>query len=183
MNTQHSRRILAAAVAAAAFSLSLAVPAQEHRFEGARFDGPHQDGGHFEHHFEGGRTWAGDIRAFHEHDIELWRGGRWFHGPHGGRAGWWWIVGGVWYFYPTPVYPYPDPYQPPVVVLPADQVGAPPQYFYYCSNPAGYYPYVASCLVPWTRVSGGPAVSAPPPGAALPPPGAATDPQGVPPPQ
>ncbi len=101
--------------------------------------------------------WGGDIRRFHEHDLGRWRGGSWFHGRHEGRLGWWWIVGGLWYFYPAPVYPYPDPYRPPVVVVPSSPV--PPQYWYYCTNPAGYYPYVAQCATPWQPV---PATSAPP---------------------
>jgi hypothetical protein len=29
-----------------------------------------------------------------------WEGGRWHHEVHNGRNGWWWDVGGVWYFYP-----------------------------------------------------------------------------------
>ena len=66
---------------------------------------------HEEHRFRG------DIARFHEHDWELWRGGRWNHSTHGGRFGWWWVAGGIWYFYPAPVYPYPNPYEPPVAQL------------------------------------------------------------------
>jgi hypothetical protein len=29
-----------------------------------------------------------------------WEGGRWRHEIHDGRDGWWWDVGGVWYYYP-----------------------------------------------------------------------------------
>lgn len=66
----------------------------------------------------------------------------------------------MWYFYPAPVYPYPNPYQPPVVMVeqppvavvpPAPAPGA-PQYWYYCPNPQGYYPYVADCSTPWQKV-------------------------------
>ena len=32
-----------------------------------------------------------------------WEGGRWRHERHNGRDGWWWDVGGVWYFYPQPM--------------------------------------------------------------------------------
>jgi hypothetical protein len=32
-----------------------------------------------------------------------WEGGRWRHEMHEGRTGWWWDVGGVWYFYPERV--------------------------------------------------------------------------------
>ena len=120
--------------------------------------------------------WHGDIHRFHEQDIDHWRSGRWIHGAHEGRRGWWWVVGGVWYFYPAPVYPYPDPFQPPVVVVPPPPNVAQPAYWYYCPNPAGYYPYVPRCRVPWQRVVAAP--QAPPPGA--PPPGA--PPPGAPPP-
>ncbi len=94
--------------------------------------------------------WHGEIGRFHEHDMERWRGGRWHHGRHEGRTGWWWIVGATWYFYPSRVEGYPDPYQPPVVVVPP--APDPAQYWYYCTNPAGYYPYVAQCTVNWQRV-------------------------------
>jgi hypothetical protein len=29
------------------------------------------------------------------------------------------------------------------------------QYWYYCQNPAGYYPYVAQCTIPWQTVPAG----------------------------
>src|SRR4051812_3088206 len=32
-----------------------------------------------------------------------WEGGRWRHQVHNGRSGWWWDVGGVWYYYPEPM--------------------------------------------------------------------------------
>ena len=32
-----------------------------------------------------------------------WEGGRWHHEMHNGRDGWWWDVGGVWYYYPQPM--------------------------------------------------------------------------------
>jgi hypothetical protein len=34
------------------------------------------------------------------HGRMAWEGGRWRHERHNGRMGWWWDVGGVWYFYP-----------------------------------------------------------------------------------
>ena len=34
------------------------------------------------------------------HGRFAWEGGRWRHEMHNGRMGWWWDVGGVWYFYP-----------------------------------------------------------------------------------
>jgi len=32
-----------------------------------------------------------------------WEGGRWHHEMRNGRDGWWWDVGGVWYYYPQPM--------------------------------------------------------------------------------
>jgi hypothetical protein len=102
------------------------------------------------HHEE--RDWRDrDIHRFHEHDFDRWRAGHWWRGRHGGRAGWWWVVGPSWYFYPEPVYPYPDPYQPPAVVAPP----APARLYYYCDNPRGYYPYVPACRTPWRGVPAG----------------------------
>ena len=36
------------------------------------------------------------------HGRLAWEGGRWRHEMHNGRFGYWWDVGGVWYFYPQP---------------------------------------------------------------------------------
>lgn len=105
-----------------------------------------------------GHHWHGEIRRFGDHDFEHWRGGHWYRGPHLGRLGWWWIVGGVWYFYPEPVYPYPDPYVPPVAVAPQAVVPptpAPPPVpsnWYWCDSPKGYYPYVPQCQSGWRSV-------------------------------
>jgi len=104
----------------------------------------------------------GDIARFHERDFERWRGGRWFHGDHLGRLGWWWIVDGAWYFYPAPVYPYPDPYRPPsVAVQVPPTVTAPPapQYWYYCASQREYYPYITSCPEAWQPVPATPPAS------------------------
>ena len=64
------------------------------------------------------RHWYhGSIHNFHERDYAYWRGGHWYHGRYGGRFGWYWIVDGSYYWYPAPVYPYPDPYVPPTVAV------------------------------------------------------------------
>lgn len=106
-----------------------------------------------EHH--GGYFYGRPFHSFSPHDLSIWRGGRWIRDWHDGRYGWWWIVGGFWYFYPVPIYPYPT-YVPPAIVVeqaPPSPAGLPPaQYWYFCDNPPGYYPYVASCLVPWRPV-------------------------------
>ena len=101
--------------------------------------------------------WHGNIERFHEHDWQLWRNGHWSRLRHGGRMGWWWVVGTNWYFYPTPVYPYPNPWEPPPVTLvnPPLNVSppAPPAtYWYYCEASRSYYPYVPECAGAWTQV-------------------------------
>ncbi|MBX3622770.1 MAG: hypothetical protein KF891_22615 [Rhizobacter sp.] len=104
--------------------------------------------------------WHGDIHRFHERDWPLWRAGRWVHGPHDGRVGWWWVVGTLWYFYPAPVYPYPNPYEPPPPWV--ESPPAPPtQYWYYCDEARGYYPYVPACPGGWKQVPATPAPTPP----------------------
>jgi hypothetical protein len=118
--------------------------------------------------------WHGHIERFHEHDWDMWRGGGWHHEFHDGRWGWWWVVGPTWYFYPQPVYPYPNPYEPPVaVVVPPQQPATPapppptPQNWYYCEGARGYYPYVPACPGGWRVVPATPGTPpASPPGAA-----------------
>ncbi len=56
-------------------------------------DGHYARGGLPERNF-GGRVY---------HGRQAWEGGRWRHEAHNGRYGWWWDVGGVWYFYPQPM--------------------------------------------------------------------------------
>ncbi len=101
----------------------------------------------------------GDIHEFHHYDMDRWHGGHWAHTFHEGRHGWWWIVGGTWYYYPAPVYPYPDPYVPPSVIVtqPTET-----QQYWYCANPAGYYPYVSACYVQWQMVPATSVVQQPP---------------------
>jgi hypothetical protein len=132
--------------------------------------GWHHDGDRHEMHSH----WDGDIHRFHERDFGRWRAGQWFHGWNAGRYAWWWIVDGVWYPYPYVIRPYPDPYQPPVVIVqqapPVNATPATPpapaapdapgasaaQDWYYCANPAGYYPYIAQCQGNWQKVPASP---------------------------
>ena len=86
---------------------------------------------------------------FDAHDHEHWHGGHWFQANHFGRDGWWWIVGDDWYWYPAPIYPYPDPYVPGG--MSQDAYAAPVSY--YCPNPDGYYPYVPQCAAEWIPVA------------------------------
>lgn len=54
-------------------------------------------------------------RYYRDDDWDWRRRGRWQHGYHQGRIGWWWVIGNVWYLNPPPVYAY----APPVAVAPA----------------------------------------------------------------
>jgi len=47
----------------------------------------------------GGRVYNGRL---------AWRDGRWHHALRNGRDGWWWDVGGIWYFYPEQIEGPPD---------------------------------------------------------------------------
>lgn len=123
---------------------------------------------HGERHGERHGGWHGDIRHFESHDMHTWRAGNWHHVRHGDRLGWWWVAAGVWYFYPEPVYPYPDPYIPPVVVVqpapqpapaPAPVIAAPAQSWYYCETSKSYYPYVSTCPAGWKTVPATPSVA------------------------
>lgn len=85
-------------------------------------------------------AWHGNVRDF---DLATWQGGRWQNVVHGGRLGWWWVVGPDWYFFGAPVYPYPDLYTP---------FGEPIGWWYWCDPYSEYYPYVTWCPVPWESV-------------------------------
>ena len=68
------------------------------------------------------------------------------------------VVPAPWYYAPPPVVYAPPPVvyaPPPVVVSPPPQpayVSQPTQTWYYCDNPKGYYPYVATCSGAWRQV-------------------------------
>jgi hypothetical protein len=117
--------------------------------------------------------------------------GRWEHGWHGGRMGWWWVDAGLWSWYASPWgypyyaypgYPYAAPYYaPPAAAAPGN---LPPQAptWYYCDAARGYYPYVSSCPGPWRAVPAGPAEPlAPAPSASALPPPAPPPPSNMPP--
>lgn len=152
------KQIISTAIAGTLLATSLSVFAEEHRGR--------------DRHFEGR-----EIHRFGEHDLKVWRGGRWHHGRHEGRFGWWWIAAGIWYFYPAPAYPYPDPYIPPVTIInrsppvivqqvpaptPVQPLSPPPvQSWYYCGSAKGYYPYVPDCPEAWRSVPAQPPQPAP----------------------
>ena len=93
---------------------------------------------------------------FRQYDYNAWRHGYWYHGWRNGRYAWWWYGGGTWYPYAKPIYPYPNPYIPPTIIVqqppPVQSVPPPSQAWYYCPNPQGYYPYVPQCAYPWQAV-------------------------------
>jgi len=124
----------------------------------------HHEGPHEAFRHDGGRHYAfheHDVHRFRHDDLARWRGGRWNHTCFDGRCGWWWYASGQWYFYDSPVYPYPlavsevaygEPVAvapvavAPVAVAPAPMQVAPgPKPRYYCDNPRGYYPAVQNC--------------------------------------
>jgi hypothetical protein len=74
-----------------------------------------------------------------------------------------------WYYPPPYYYPPPSYYYPPVVAVPSsppvyiergdDHAPTQSYYWYHCSNPEGYYPYVKQCPSGWQQVA-----PQPPPG-------------------
>ncbi|AEB85304.1 hypothetical protein [Alicycliphilus denitrificans] len=127
--------------------------------------GSHWDGGHIHgggSYRLGPGRWAyrpgHAVHGFSRPDFVRWSGGHWRQTCWGGRCGWWWFTGGLWYFYAAPVYPYPPvvssiTYVPPVyapAATPGPASLAPqPTFSYYCDDPPGYYPAVPQCRTPW----------------------------------
>ncbi len=138
-------------ISIAAALLGAAVLCQPHIAHAA----PHGGGGGFHGGFHGGGFHGAGLGAlhgggFHGHTAGLHNGfggdqGHWYHGSHNGRYGWWWGDGLGWSNYPYAVgwdnYDY-DNYSQPY----ANQT------WYYCSDPAGYYPYVTQCNTSWQAV-------------------------------
>ena len=91
--------------------------------------------------FRGG--FHGTFAGLHHH-LGHPNGGHWDHGWHNGRYGWWWGGAGLgWTYYADPWWGYQDygnyDYNHPYAA----------QTWYYCSDPAGYYPYVTQCNTAW----------------------------------
>ena len=110
-------------------------------------------GGHPPEHFDHRGTFHGhNFDHFTPDERHAWEGGVWRHEYHDGHLGWWWFVGGLWFYYPAPVYPYPLYVGPDSYYDYYDEYGAPSYYWYYCEDPPGYYPYVQHCNGPWQPV-------------------------------
>lgn len=113
-------------------------------------------GGHGGGHYGGGYGGHG-----HSHlSIGLGYYGPGFYGGYGGGYG----FGGYGYgfgnpFYYPPPYVYPQtvivPTSPPVYTQQPQVQPAQPQtnYWYYCQDPEGYYPYVKNCPPGWLQVA------------------------------
>ena len=152
--TKSMRLKLAISLAPLVGALAFAMPAQA---------APPSGGS--QHHFEGSNH-HGDFH--HDHD-------RFRHDHFGVGFGFWdpwWDSGPAdyWsYYYPyyyPPYYPayYSAPPAPPPAAGYAPTPGAPtqatrappPQYWYYCDSPQGYYPYVQNCGSSWRQVAATP---------------------------
>jgi len=89
------------------------------------------------------------VNRFTPGERAAWTHGRWWHGRRNGRNGWWWWANGGWFFYSAPVYPYPDYVSETYYDEPSGDSG---DYWYYCRDPQGYYPYVRTCRSNWEPV-------------------------------
>jgi hypothetical protein len=99
-------------------------------------------------------------------DHAVWYSGHWYHGWYTGQPGWWWVVGRSYYYYPVPVYPYPQVFDPPtaaIAPIPDLPTPAPAAYWNFCAEPLGYYPYVQTCATRWIRTVPTALPLAPPP--------------------
>ena len=85
-----------------------------------------------------------------------WEGGRWRHEWRNGRYGWWWDVGGAWYYYDQPVEGPPAYISDVEVLEDADVVEGPPPDD--VPPPGAYYPEPAPVVV-----APAPIIVAPPP--------------------
>jgi hypothetical protein len=92
-----------------------------------------------------------------------------FVGVHATLGPWWgpgpWYYRGPWAPHPHyswgPRY-YPRYYSRAPVLVPHVAAPAPQQHWYYCQEPAGYYPHVAQCARGWQPVPVQPAQPAEP---------------------
>ena len=118
--------------------------------------------------WHGGGYYGGGYRGYYG-----WRGGYWGpgFGVYWGGPGWWW---GAWpYAYGYGGYGYPYAYtyggytgyfgavdggayvqqdSAPTYVEQAQPAPAANNFWYYCTDPAGYYPYVKNCSKTWMQV-------------------------------
>jgi hypothetical protein len=75
-------------------------PGRGHAGPGAGHAGAGPGHGSQNAHVARGNVRARNFGGHAYHGRVAWEGGRWHHEMHNGRDGWWWDVGGAWYFYP-----------------------------------------------------------------------------------
>jgi hypothetical protein len=103
-----------------------------------------------------------DVRYFNDREWGRWRGGYWHRDYYDGRFGWWYDVGGVYYPYAAPIWPYPLSVAPLIVAeaaaappppMPIAPLPALPRVAYHCASPAGFYPEVGACDAGWATLA------------------------------
>jgi hypothetical protein len=108
-------------------------------------------GGYYGGHYGGhGGYYGGHYGGYYGWGVGLYLGGPWYWG--------WPYYAGAYPYYPYGTYPVYE--SPPTIYVepepPADRsaasVPAPMNFWYYCTNPAGYFPYVQNCNEPWMKV-------------------------------
>lgn len=155
---KYGLRSLALAAIAAATVAAAPAAAQHHGGGGGYHGGGGYRGGYHGGGYHGGRGWHGG-------------GWGWGFGLGLGLGvglydPWWPGYYGAYPYYSYYPY-YADPpvtvIQQPMAIVPQQQVQqAPaPATYYYCDDPAGYYPYVQNCAKPWRPVPAVPQSAAP----------------------
>ena len=155
----------AEAVPVVAGSAAYVGPVAGGRWAGGAYHGGYYRGGYYPGYYPGYRPWVG------------WGGWRYGYPGYGYGWGYGWgygygaglalSIGAPWGWYgPAAAYVMPSWVPMNVAVLPSPTVeelaveapaapqAAPrqPGYWYYCTEPAGYYPYVNQCSRPWIAV-------------------------------
>jgi len=136
-------KVLGRAAAALLFATALLQPDLAKAAHGGGGGGFHGGGGGFHGGgFHGGGFHGGGFHGGFAGHGGNWRGGRYgWGGGLGLGLGWGLGYPYDWSYYPPDYgyYGYSQPYSAS-------------QYWYYCSNPAGYYPYVTQCNTGWQTV-------------------------------
>ncbi len=145
--------------------MACAIPVQAAEGHGAGLGGGERVGGIERGGGHGAGERVGGIERGWGHDGGWRRDGGWMdRDDWGWNFGWGW--GPDWDFGwgGYPYYPYYD--QAPVIIQqqPEEMYIQPeePSYWYFCTNPKGYYPYVNHCPSGWMKVVPTPPPPAPP---------------------
>jgi hypothetical protein len=116
-------------------------------FHGGNFNNGNFHGGNFNNgHFHGNHFNDGHFNPGHFNPG---------HFPHRGSHARVIIVPPLVGYYPPPVYYYSPPVAAqtaPMTFIEQESDGTTINYWYYCADPAGYYPYVQQCPAGWQVV-------------------------------